>query len=106
MPIFSVVRFRGHLDVLYGGDLVPKRSFSRVVFVACIAILTSSANKDPLLGPFGFIADPSEQPARLFRREIVPSDGWIQIDAHFVSMASAIEDTEFSTCASVPTRKS
>ena len=92
---------RGHLDVLYEqGDLVLKRSFSRAGVFRGMHLQSPPHQQTKLIRVasgriLDFIADPSEQPARLFRREIVPSDGWIQIDAHFAHGFYAIEDTEF-----------
>ena len=99
---------RGHLDVLYEqGDLVLKRSFSRAGVFRGMHLQSPPHQQTKLIRVasgriLDFIADPSEQPARLFRREIVPSDGWIQIDAHFAHGFYAIEIPNSSTCASVP----
>ena len=92
---------RGHLDVLYEqGALVLKRSFSRAgVFRGMHWQRPPNSQIKLIRVGFGrildFIVDPSEVPARLHRRELGPSDGWVQIDAHMAHGFYAMEDTEF-----------
>lgn len=92
---------RGYLDVLYEqGEVVLKRSFSRAgVFrgmhwqrppLAQIKLIRVASGRI-----LDFVADPSQTPAKLHRRELVREDGWIQIDAHLAHGFYAMEDTEF-----------
>ncbi len=92
---------RGHLDVLYEkGEVVLKRSFSHAgVFRGMHWQRPPHAQTKLIRVASGrildFVVDPSEQPARLHRRELGPSDGWVQIDAHLAHGFYAMEDTEF-----------
>ncbi len=92
---------RGHLDVLYEqGEIVLKRSFSRAgVFRGMHWQRPPHAQTKLIRVVSGkildFVADPTEAPARLHRRELRPVDGWIQIDAHLAHGFYAMEDTEF-----------
>jgi dTDP-4-dehydrorhamnose 3,5-epimerase len=92
---------RGHLDILYEhGEVVLKRSFSRAgVFRGMHWQRPPNAQTKLIRVVSGrildFALDPSLAPARLCWRELLPSDGWIQIDAHLAHGFYAIEDTEF-----------
>ncbi len=92
---------RGHLDVLYEqGKVVLKRSFSKAgVFRgmhwqrpphAQIKLIRVESGRI-----LDFVVDLSDSPLRLYRRELVPDDGWVQIDAHLAHGFYAIEDTDF-----------
>lgn len=92
---------RGHLDVLYErGDVVLKRSFSNAgVFRGMHWQRPPHAQTKLIRIATGrildFVVDPLEKPARLHWRELGPSDGWVQIDAHLAHGFYAMEDTEF-----------
>jgi dTDP-4-dehydrorhamnose 3,5-epimerase len=92
---------RGYLDVLYEqGEVVLKRSFSRAgVFrgmhwqrppYAQIKLIRVASGRI-----MDFVVNISQIPAQLYRRELLPADGWMQIDAHLAHGFYAIEDTEF-----------
>ena len=92
---------RGHLDVLYEqGEIVLKSSFSKAgVFrgmhwqrpphaqIKLIRVVTGRI--------LDFVVDPTESPARLYRRELGPDDGWMQIDSYLAHGFYAIENTDF-----------
>lgn len=92
---------RGHLDVLYEqGEVVLKRSFSRAGVFRGMHWQRPPNTQTKLIRVasgriLDFVFAPSGSPARLHRRELVPADGWIQIDAHLAHGFYAIEDTEF-----------
>ena len=92
---------RGYLDVIYEQEeVVLKRSFSRAgVFRgmhwqspphAQIKIIRVVSGRI-----IDFVFDPLKEPAHLHSRELVPSDGWIQINANLAHGFYAVEDTEF-----------
>ena len=92
---------RGHLDVLYEqGEVILKRSFSKAgVFRGMHWQRPPHAQTKLIRVAAGrildFVVDPSEIPARLYRRELGPNDGWVQIKAHLAHGFYAIEDSEF-----------
>ena len=92
---------RGYLDVLYEqGQVVLKRSFSKSgVFRGMHMQLAPHAQTKLIRVASGrildFVADPSRVPVKLYRRELGPADGWVQIDDHLAHGFYAIEDTEF-----------
>ena len=99
----SLRRFdnRGYLDVLYEqGEVILKRSFSRAgVFRGMHWQRPPYAQTKIIHVVSGrildFVIDPTQDLALLSRRELVPANGWIQIDAHLAHGFYAIEDTEF-----------
>jgi dTDP-4-dehydrorhamnose 3,5-epimerase len=92
---------RGHLDVLYEqGEIILKRSFSKAgVFRGMHWQRPPHAQTKLIRVAAGrildFVVDPSANPARLYRREMGPTDGWVQIKAHLAHGFYAIEDTVF-----------
>jgi dTDP-4-dehydrorhamnose 3,5-epimerase len=92
---------RGHLDVLYEqGEVILKRSFSKAgVFRGMHWQRPPHAQTKLIRVAAGrildFVVDPSEIPALLYRRELEPTDGWVQIQAHLAHGFYAMEDTVF-----------
>lgn len=92
---------RGYLEVLYEqGQVVLKRSFSKAGVFRGMHLQRPPHTQTKLIRVasgriLDFVTDPSKVPVQLYRRELGPSDGWVQIDAHLAHGFYAIEDTEF-----------
>ena len=96
-----IIDSRGYLEILYEqGDAVLKRSFSLAGVFRGMHWQRPPYSQTKLIRVrsgrvLDFIVNPTETPARLYSRELGPSDGWIQIEAHFAHGFYALENTEF-----------
>ena len=92
---------RGHLDVLYEqGQIVLKRSFSRAGVFRGMHWQRPPHDQTKLIRVISgrildFVVNPSESAPVLHRREISPSEGWVEISSMMAHGFYAIEDTEF-----------
>jgi len=92
---------RGYLDVLYEqGEVVLKRSFSTAGVFRGMHWQRPPHSQTKLIRVVSgrildFVVSPATTPPAIHYRELTPSDGWIQIDAHLAHGFYALEDTEF-----------
>jgi dTDP-4-dehydrorhamnose 3,5-epimerase len=109
MPLFQSLQTdahkrednRGWLQVLYESDtMVLKRSFSRAgVFRGLHVQMPPSPQTKVIRVVSGRIIDiivSMDDPARVIHhQELVPSNDWVQIDAHYAHGFYAVEDSIF-----------
>lgn len=92
---------RGHLEILYEqGQVVLKRSFSKAGVFRGMHWQRPPHAQTKLIRVISgrildFAVNPAQEPARLYRRELIPADGWIQIDANLAHGFYALEPSEF-----------